>query len=402
MGIHICKIKKMTNRPVVSVYNHEDGKELESGVAMPDVFSTPIRNDIVHYIHSRLAKNRRQGHAVFYKAGAEHSAESWGTGRAVARIPRISGSGTSRSGQATFGNMCRKARMFAPLKIWRKWHAKANNTQRRHAVASALAATACTPLVMARGHHVDNVPELPLVLDSGVGKQESTSDLLSTLNKFGGADELLKVKRSKKIRTGVGKYRNSRYVMRKGPLNVHRLNILQLAPGGHLGRFTIFTKDALDELNSVFGTYASPSDEKKGYTLARPVMSCADLSRIINSDQVQAKLRDIKHSVRAHDKAKKNPLKNKALMLRLNPYANKAAELRKKDEEARHKKRAAALKAKRSKAGRKDKAGRTKLYHTLQGELKQSYKDAEDLIAEDEKAGNYVPGDTSEEEEDDE
>jgi len=415
----------MTNRPVVSVYNHEDGKELESGVAMPDVFSTPIRNDIVHYIHSRLAKNRRQGHAVFYKAGAEHSAESWGTGRAVARIPRISGSGTSRSGQATFGNMCRKARMFAPLKIWRKWHAKANNTQRRHAVASALAATACTPLVMARGHHVDNVPELPLVLDSGVGKQESTSDLLATLNKFGVADELLKVKRSKKIRTGVGKYRNSRYVMRKGPLivhtdatknvkqaarnlpgvetcNVHRLNILQLAPGGHLGRFTIFTKDALDELNSVFGTYASPSDEKKGYTLARPVMSCADLSRIINSDQVQAKLRDIKHSVRAHDKAKKNPLKNKALMLRLNPYANKAAELRKKDEEARHKKRAAALKAKRSKAGRKDKAGRTKLYHTLQGELKQSYKDAEDLIAEDEKAGNYVPGDTSEEEEDDE
>jgi len=27
-----------------------------------------------------------------------HSAESWGTGRAVARIPRVSGSGTSRAG----------------------------------------------------------------------------------------------------------------------------------------------------------------------------------------------------------------------------------------------------------------------------------------------------------------
>lgn len=85
-------------------------------------------------------------------------------------------------------------------------------------------------------------------------------------------DELVKVRKSKKIRTGKGKYRNSRYVMRKGPLiiyseaskdvklaarnlpgvdvcNVHRLNILQLAPGGHLGRFCIFTKDAFDELN---------------------------------------------------------------------------------------------------------------------------------------------------------
>merc|ERR1712147_284840 len=131
--------------------------------------------------------------------------------------------------------------------------------------------------------------------------------------------------------------------------NVHRLNILQLAPGGHLGRFTIFTKDALDELNSVFGTYASPSDEKKGYTLARPVMSCADLSRIINSDQVQTKLKDIKHITRAHDKTKKNPLTNKAMMLKLNPYAKKAAEARTKLEKERHAKKAAAIKEKRSK-----------------------------------------------------
>jgi large subunit ribosomal protein L4e len=43
---------------------------------------------------------------------------------------------------------------------------------------------------------------------------------LNVLNNFGVADELNKVRRSKKIRTGVGKYRNSRYVMRKGPLIV--------------------------------------------------------------------------------------------------------------------------------------------------------------------------------------
>ena len=312
---------------------------------MPAVFTTPIRNDIVHYVHSRLAKNRRQGHSVFFKAGQEHSAESWGTGRAVARIPRISGSGTSRSGQATFGNMCRKARMFAPLKLWRKWHARCNTTQRRHAVASALAASACTPLVMARGHHIGSVPELPLVVDSGIGSEGTTSKLIATLNKFGVKDELIKVDKSKKIRSGKGKYRHSRYVMRKGPLivysddskdvkqaarnipgvdvcNVHRLNILQLAPGGHLGRFVIFTQDAFNQLDSVFGTHDKQSTEKSGYTLARPQMTCADLSRIINSDQVQAKLRDIRHSVRVHDKTRKNPLKNKALMNRLNPYAS--------------------------------------------------------------------------------
>ena len=49
----------MSSRPVVSVYSSENGNELESGVTMPEVFNTPIRNDIVHYVHSRLAKNRR-------------------------------------------------------------------------------------------------------------------------------------------------------------------------------------------------------------------------------------------------------------------------------------------------------------------------------------------------------
>merc|ERR550514_2086626 len=150
----------MTSRPVVSVYKHDNATEVADSVSMPGVFNVPIRNDLVHFVHSNLAKNRRQGHAVYYLAGVEHSAESWGTGRAVARIPRISGSGTHRSGQATFGNMCRSARMFAPLKIWRKWHRKSNLNQKRHAVASALAASACAPLVLARGHDVDSVPEL--------------------------------------------------------------------------------------------------------------------------------------------------------------------------------------------------------------------------------------------------
>lgn len=49
------------------------------------------------------------------------SAESWGTGRAVSRIPRVQGGGTQRAGQGAFGNMCRGGRMFAPTKIWRRW-----------------------------------------------------------------------------------------------------------------------------------------------------------------------------------------------------------------------------------------------------------------------------------------
>ena len=59
----------MTSRPVVSVYKSDNAKEIAGSVPMPGVFSVPIRNDLVHFVHSSLAKNRRQGHGVFWKAG---------------------------------------------------------------------------------------------------------------------------------------------------------------------------------------------------------------------------------------------------------------------------------------------------------------------------------------------
>lgn len=47
--------------------------------------------------------------------------------------------------------------MFAPTKVWRKWHRKVNLNQKRHAVASALAASALPSLVLARGHRIEQV-----------------------------------------------------------------------------------------------------------------------------------------------------------------------------------------------------------------------------------------------------
>ena len=72
---------------------------------MPAVFKAPIREDVVHFVHTSMAKNKRQPYAVSRKAGHQTSAESWGTGRAVARIPRVRGGGTHRSGQGAFGNV---------------------------------------------------------------------------------------------------------------------------------------------------------------------------------------------------------------------------------------------------------------------------------------------------------
>merc|ERR1711992_234288 len=120
-----CKMSLSAARPVITVY--EDNavqKPSGSTCALPAVYKAPIRPDIVTMIHNEIAKNHRQPYSVNVDAGHQTSAESWGTGRAVARIPRVRGGGTHRSGQGAFGNMCRGGHMFAPTKTWRRWHRK--------------------------------------------------------------------------------------------------------------------------------------------------------------------------------------------------------------------------------------------------------------------------------------
>ena len=109
--------------------------------------------------------------------------------------------------------------MFNPKMTWRRWHRKVNLTLKRHAVASAVAASAVPSLVLARGHRVNQVAEIPFVIDKL--SFDKTSKLIAALRKLGLADELDKVANSRKIRAGQAKSRNRRYVQRKGPLIVY-------------------------------------------------------------------------------------------------------------------------------------------------------------------------------------
>lgn len=73
-----------------------------------------------------LAALRSQPYAVYHKAGHQTAAESWGTGRAVSRIPRVPGGGTHRAGQGAFGNMCRGGHMYSPTKARAPPHTQAH------------------------------------------------------------------------------------------------------------------------------------------------------------------------------------------------------------------------------------------------------------------------------------
>merc|ERR1719506_468849 len=138
---------------------------------------------------------------------------------------------------------------------------------------------------MARGHRIEQLDEVPLVISNQVEKLTKTKDAVALLKKFGAYDDVEKGISSKTLRAGKGKMRNRRFVQRRGPLvvydadngisrafrnipgvelaDVKALNLLQLAPGGHLGRFCVWTEDAFGKLDAIFGTASEPSTTRK-------------------------------------------------------------------------------------------------------------------------------------------
>merc|ERR1712154_166355 len=334
------KMSLSAARPQITVYS-EKNEATEAPVCLPAVFKAPIRPDIVSFIHHEVAKNHRQAYAVNQDAGHQTSAESWGTGRAVARIPRVRGGGTHRSGQGAFGNMCRGGHMFAPTKVYRRWHRRVNVAQKRYALCSAIAASGVPALVMAKGHRIEEIPEVPLVVSDKVQSYTKTKEAYILLKRTKAYADVEQVYKSKRFRAGKGKMRDRRRIMKRGPLiiydqdqgltrafrnlpgvdtiSVDNLNILKLAPGGHVGRFCIWTESAFKKLDNLYGTWRKSSSEKKSWNLPQPKMAVTDLSKLLKSEEIRKVLRAPDRKV-SKAVLKMNPLKNVKAMLQLNPY----------------------------------------------------------------------------------
>ncbi|MXQ98240.1 hypothetical protein E5288_WYG001637 [Bos mutus] len=123
-----------------------------------------------------------------------------------------------------------------------------------------LAAPASPPLVMPKGHCVGEAPELPLEAEDKVEGYKKTKQAVLLLKKLKARNDIRKVYASQRMRAGRGKMRNPRRVQCRGPslicnedsgiirafrnipgINGSKLNILKLAPDGHVGRFCIRT-----------------------------------------------------------------------------------------------------------------------------------------------------------------
>lgn len=131
-------------------------------------------------------------------------------------------------------------------------------------------------------------------------------------------------------------------------INIRKLNLLKLAPGGHVGRFVIWTESAFKQLDQLYGTWLKKASLKKNYNLPYPVMTNTDLARLFKSEEIKKVLRN-RRSVSAQyvkniqasyfgifvlvytiyfsrrsvprRTRKLNPLRHIRTMITLNPYA---------------------------------------------------------------------------------
>lgn len=235
--------------------------EAAEEIDLPDVFETPFRPDLIQRAVVAAQANRRQPYGADKYAGMRTPAESLGSGRGLAHVPREGGR-ARRVPQAVGG---RKAH---PPKVEKNLGKEINKKERQLATRSALAATADPELVRERGHEFDEDVELPIVLDDEFEELLKTREVVEVLEALGLHDDIERAEDGKTVRAGRGKTRGRKYrrptsilfVTSEEPSRAARnlagadvttaaqVNVEDLAPGTHPGRLTVFTESAIEEV----------------------------------------------------------------------------------------------------------------------------------------------------------
>jgi len=209
-------------------------------------------------------------------AGKRTTAESRGTGSGISRVPRIKGG----SGRAKFAPSTVGGRQPQPPTSQKKIVKRITKKEAKLALFSAIAATANKDAVKSRGHQIESVPQIPMVVTDDIQELKRTKEFEETLTLLGLADDVTRVKDSRKIRAGKGKRRGRKMKQAVGPLIVitedkglqeaaanvpgvdvalvKGLNTELLAPGTHAGRLTVWTFGALEQLGKVYGEGEKP------------------------------------------------------------------------------------------------------------------------------------------------
>lgn len=254
-------------------------KNAETGsIELPSQFKEAVRQDIVRRAVLAIEANNRQPYGADPQAGQRHSVfiskrrrdyrTSYGIG--MARSPRkvMSVSGTRFNWVGARAPNTRGGRQAHPPKADKIWSQKMNIQERRKAIRAAMAASVDPAWVSKRGHKAPKT--FPFVIDSDFESITKTKAFVEALETLGLDAELARASETKTV-AGRAARRGRRKKTPVGPLivvskschaqkaarnipgidvvTIKSLNAKLLAPGCHVGRLTLYTKDAIETLN---------------------------------------------------------------------------------------------------------------------------------------------------------
>ncbi len=261
----------------VPVYSIDGTKKGEANLGR--AFVKPLRKDMIKKAVLVERANAKQPYGTDPIAGQRTSAMYKGRrgirgsmmNREMSRMKRITGGGFLRWRARAIPGVV-KGRKAHPPKSVKNWTMKINKKERLLALLSAISGTTDRELVGKRGHAVDDVKHIPLVIDDKFQELKKNKDVTKTLKALGFDGELQRCSVSK-VRAGVGKLRGRRKIRRKGPLIVvsedrgvakaasnipgvevttpKELSVSMLAPGTTPGRLTVWTKSAAEAVDKL-------------------------------------------------------------------------------------------------------------------------------------------------------
>ena len=237
--------------------NGDDAGEVE----LPAVFGTAFRPDLIKRSVLAAQANRQQDAGTDEYAGLRTPAESQGSGRGMAHVPR-------QNGRAREVPQAVSGRAAHPPKAEKDRGLDINRKERKLATRSAIAATADADRVAERGHAFDEELDLPLVVSDEFEELLKTKEAVDTLESLGVYADIERAEAGKTVRAGRGTTRGRKYTQPKSILVVTseepslaarnlagadvataaEVNVEDLAPGTDAGRLTLWTESAVEEV----------------------------------------------------------------------------------------------------------------------------------------------------------
>ncbi len=246
-------------------------------IELPEIFEEQLRPDIIKRAVLALQSQKRQPYGSDPLAGLRTSAHYHGKRRkrftmmniGRSRLPRLHATSPHLLYRVRRVPRAVKGRRAHPPKVEKIWSQKINKKEEKLALRSAIAATANKEIVKARGHKIDGIKQIPLVVNDKIQSIKKTKEVEKILKKLGLEKELER-SRVKKVRAGKGKLRGRKYKRKYGPLilvsedkgvlkagsnipgvnvcDIKNVSVEDLAPGALPGRLTIYSKSAVEQL----------------------------------------------------------------------------------------------------------------------------------------------------------